>query len=411
MDQPEIVVVGGGIGGASLATALASDGREVLVLEATEQYDDRVRGESMMPWGVVEARALGVEDVLLGAGAHVAATWLHYDAAVPTEVTEANPIPAGMLIPDVPGSMNLRHPVACQALIDAATAAGATVERGIHDVVVEPGPTPTVSYTTASGDVVDITARLVVGADGRNSAVRRQLGIPLHRQEETHMIAGLLVEGLDDVPDGSDFLASEGDLFMASFFQGHGRLRVYLVPAVSQKSRFAGPNGVAEFLRSAAFSCIPFGDRLADATPAGPLATYPGDDSWTDEPFVEGVVLVGDAGGWNDPIIGQGLSIAMRDARWVRDIVRGGDLSPRAFADYATERDERLRRLRYIADVMGAAMGDECPNRTARRATFFDLQQNEPLMLGVMIGAFAGPENAPPEAFEAGLIERIQAAS
>jgi hypothetical protein len=38
-------------------------------VEASAEFPDRVRGESMPLWGVVEARRLGVEDALLGAGA------------------------------------------------------------------------------------------------------------------------------------------------------------------------------------------------------------------------------------------------------------------------------------------------------------------------------------------------------
>src|SRR5439155_16952427 len=125
-------------------------------------------------------------------------------------------------------------------------------------------------------------------------------------------------------------LASEGDLFMASFHQGQGRLRVYLCPGVSQRHRFSGPNGLAEFRASANFACSPFGEELRAAQPAGPLATYPGDDSWTDEPFTEGVVLIGDAAGYNNPIIGQGLSIAIRDARAVLYVLRGDVWSPLA---------------------------------------------------------------------------------
>src|SRR5207244_52006 len=64
MDSCDVVVVGAGIGGSALATALARDGLQVNVLEQTVEYEDRVRGESMMPWGVAEARALGVEDAL-----------------------------------------------------------------------------------------------------------------------------------------------------------------------------------------------------------------------------------------------------------------------------------------------------------------------------------------------------------
>ena len=82
---------------------------------------------------------------------------------------------------------------------------------------------------------------------------------------------------------------------MASFLQPEGRVRVYLCPGLKSRHRFSGPDGLAEFQRSSSFRCLPFGDALANATPAGPLATYPGDDSWTPEPYVPGVVLVGDA--------------------------------------------------------------------------------------------------------------------
>ena len=69
-DVADVVVVGGGIGGASLAFALARAGLGVTVLEACEEYQDRVRGEVMHAWGVKEARDLGVEEVMLAAGAH-----------------------------------------------------------------------------------------------------------------------------------------------------------------------------------------------------------------------------------------------------------------------------------------------------------------------------------------------------
>jgi 2-polyprenyl-6-methoxyphenol hydroxylase-like FAD-dependent oxidoreductase len=406
----DVVIVGGGIAGAALGTALAGDGLDVVVLEASQEYEDRVRGESMLPWGVKEARELGVEKVLLQAGAHVAPAWVHYDPGIPAAESEANAIPVGMIVPDIPGSMNLRHPEACAALLAAAIAGGVEVHRGITDVAVTAGPQPSVTCRLTSGDTLQIGARLVVGADGRNSVVRRQAGIPLQREPETNMIAGLLVDGLDDLPDEHDFIAGEGDLFMAAFHQGGGRLRVYLCPSANDRHRFSGPGGLDTFLAASAFACLPFGARLAAARPAGALATYPGDESWTDEPFTEGVVLVGDSAGWNNPIIGQGLSISMRDARTVRDVLRAGDWSPGAFAGYASERVERMRRLRAGAYFMAAAFAEDCPDHVARRARFFAMQQTEPLMMALLMGLFGGPENAPPEAFDSHLLDLVRAA-
>src|SRR2546430_8707612 len=66
----DIVTVGGGLGGAALARAMAERGARVLVLERERRFADRVRGEALMPWGVAEARALGLESLLLATCAH-----------------------------------------------------------------------------------------------------------------------------------------------------------------------------------------------------------------------------------------------------------------------------------------------------------------------------------------------------
>ena len=63
-------MVGGGIGGGALATALARAGVSTLVLEKSTQHVDRVRGEWLSPWGVAETTRLGLYESLIGAGAH-----------------------------------------------------------------------------------------------------------------------------------------------------------------------------------------------------------------------------------------------------------------------------------------------------------------------------------------------------
>lgn len=130
--------------------------------------------------------------------------------------------------------------------------------------------------------------------------------------------------------------------------------------------RFAGPDAAARFL--AAWrnpTCYPFSSLVAAGVPAGPCATYPGDDTWTDTPFADGVVLVGDAAGHNDPIVGQGLSIALRDARIVRDLILDGASQPADFVPYGQERSERMRRLRLIADIVSVTYAEDADNRMA----------------------------------------------
>ncbi len=74
---PDVVIVGGGIGGGTMATVLARSGLEVIVLERETIYPDRVRGEWIAPWGVAEFKRLGLLDLLYENGA------IHVERNVP----------------------------------------------------------------------------------------------------------------------------------------------------------------------------------------------------------------------------------------------------------------------------------------------------------------------------------------
>jgi menaquinone-9 beta-reductase len=405
MDVSDVVIVGGGISGSSLAYALASAGRSVTVLESSVEYEDRVRGETMLPWGVREAQNVGVEQVLLDAGAHVAPTWLQYVEGL----DDPTVLPMSMMVEGVPGTLNIRHPDACQALADAATAAGATFVRGVHDVKLSAGPDVSVTY--AAGHEAEARGRLVVGADGRSSTVRRQTGITLQRDDPVNYLAGMLVDGLAGIADEQDVMVMEGDRILLMFHQGHGRARLYVGVGRSGQRRFAGPDAAARFLAAWEPGCYPLSEVVAAGTPAGPCATYPGDDTWTDMPFAEHTVLVGDAAGHNDPIIGQGLSIAMRDVRMVRDLILDGAREPADFASYGHERAERMRRLRLIADVVSASYAEDAGNRVARRAFVGErMASMDPEIFQLLVGFMTGPETVPDEFVNPQILDRIRSA-
>jgi 2-polyprenyl-6-methoxyphenol hydroxylase-like FAD-dependent oxidoreductase len=233
----------------------------------------------------------------------------------------------------------------------------------------------------------------------------------LDRQEPISYISGLLVEGLDGVPDDHDAVAGEGDVFFLVFHQGGGRARVYLCTGSSGQHRFSGRTRTEQFLAACNVSCYPWSEQVVAATPAGPCATYPGDDTWTDAPFADGVVLIGDAAGHNDPIIGQGLSIALRDARIVRDIVLDGARQSAAFAPYGEERASRMERVRFIADVLSVAQAEDADNRSARRAMLAEkMAAMDPEIVPLLMSAFAGPETVPEEALDPGILERLRSA-
>jgi 2-polyprenyl-6-methoxyphenol hydroxylase-like FAD-dependent oxidoreductase len=395
----DVVVVGGGIAGSALATALARGGLDVYVLERQTVYRDKVRGETLQPWGVAELCRLGLDDALLGAGGGYCRRVVPYDETTEPEAAEANAFALDELLPDVKGSLNVGHPAACEALAFAAVAAGARMERGVGEVRVEPGPMPVVVYELDDVER-EIACRLVIGADGRSSSIRRQIGCQLNATEPRTVAGGLLVEGLEGWPDGVESFGTEGNVMYTVFPRPGGRARLYLLWSVVDKNRFTGANRVAEFLDAFRLDCLPKGEEVAAARPAGPCASYPMNDTWIDRPLVDGVVLVGDAAGWSDPIIGQGLAISLRDARTVSEIMESSaDWSPRAFAPYVEERSERMRRLRMSSHAITELYCTFTSEGTARRKCWQALAPHDELLIAPLYAALAGPEKPPAEAF------------
>ncbi len=403
----DVVIVGGGIAGSALATVLARDGYEVLVLERQTTYRDKVRGEALCCWGVAELLRLDLEKLLLDAGGSYADRFVGFDETIDPADAEAAALPLDQMLPGIPGVLNVGHPEACEALTRAAEAAGATVVRGVGDVLVTSEPSPTVHYE--HDDVEhEISCRLVAGADGRQSTVRRQHGIRLTQTTPRTLGGGLLVDDVYAWPANRASIGTEGDLLYLIFPRAAGRVRLYLLHDIAQKGRFTGPDRHNEFLTAYQFRCIPGSEMFGAARPAGPCAFYPMNDSWTETPYAPGVVLLGDAAGWNDPIIGQGLAIALRDVRMVSEVLRSGsDWSATAFEPYGAERRERMRRLRLAARIRTDLTMTLTPDGATRRKAYNRVYRTDPVLAGTRLAIQLDPEKVAAEAFEPEAVDRI----
>ncbi|MCF8505292.1 MAG: FAD-dependent monooxygenase [Caulobacter sp.] len=398
-DYHDVVIVGGGIGGSALAASLAAAGVDVLLLEQTEVYQDRVRGEWIAPWGVTEVRRMGLLDVLRDAGGHYVTRHVTYDETRTPEEAEARTLPLGMFAPEVPGPLTLGNPHHCRTLFDEAARRGATTLRGAMVTAVTPGATPAVTFLHNDIEKT-VRCRLIVGADGRTSQVREASGIHLNQDKPHHWFAGMLVDKAPDWPDDLQAIGTEDDFNFLAFPQGDGKVRLYGGYPLEQNRRFSGPEGPRKFLDAFRVSCSPINETLVAGEPAGPVLSFFNNDTWTDQPFAEGVVLIGDAAGWNDPIVGLGQSITYRDARTVRDVLVGGtDWSPAAFADYGAERTERMRRLRFCASLTSTIDAEFGPQAQARRRRHFERSSEDPTLGMHGFAVMAGPETLPPEIF------------
>lgn len=399
MQSYDLIVIGGGIAGSAMASVMTRAGRSVLLLEQSEAFKDRVRGEWMAPWGVAEAKRIALYDLLIGAGGHHLARHVTFDESRAPEAALAAPLPLDIFTPGVPGPLCLGHPNHCETLFKAAAAAGATALRPVTVTEVELGAAPRVAYIH-NGEAHEARAPLVIGADGRMSHVRERAGIDLHQDRPHHWFAGLLVDAVAGWDEDLQAIGTEGDFGFLAFPQGGGRVRVYGGWSLDQKSRFVGPEGPRKFLEAFRMRSAPPNASIASGEPAGPLYSYFNNDSWTDLPFAPGTVLIGDAAGWNDPIIGLGLSITYRDVRIVSEILKAAPAGgPFDFAPYAEERRERMRRLRFAASLTSALDMEFGPSAAARRKSYHERFGADPSLGMHTFAVMAGPEVPPPEAF------------
>lgn len=394
----DLIIVGGGIGGSALGCVMAEAGWSVLVLEKQSEYIDRVRGEWIAPWGVVETQRVGLYDLLMGAGGHHVTSHVTYDESLEPETCEAEAMPLGIL-PNVPGPLCIGHPHHCETLWQEATKRGADCRRPVNVLEISLIGTPTVRWNEDGQDFT-ASAPLIVGAEGRQSLVRKQAGVKLHQDKPHHWFAGMLVEGVEGIDDTRQSIGTEGEFGFLAFPQGGGKVRVYGGYPLEDRARFKGETGPQEFLDAFRFECAPANIAIANGTPAGPLYSYFNNDSWTDEPFANGAVLIGDAAGWNDPINGLGLSITYRDVRTVSDILKANSPGHTPdFSSYAEERAERMRRLRFAGHIQAQLDMEFGEAAKARRLSHHQQRAADPTVGIHSVAILAGPEAVPAEFF------------
>ena len=406
-ETPDIVVVGGGIGGGAFATVMARAGYSVLMLEITTEHRDVVRGEWLSPWGVIEAQRLGLYDLYRAHGGHHLKRHITYDEDVPHAEAEARTIEFAAMMPGTEGPLTLGHPKTCGLLDDAAVKAGARFLRGVRKTQVTPGAPPTIRFEH-DGVAHEIKPRLIVAADGRHGKTAQQAGIKMDAAPAHHWFSGMLVDGVGGWPADLQTIGTAGDVNFFVFPQNDGKARLYLGTSLANKDRFMGEDAPARFAKSFALDCLPNGEAIANARPASHCFVYANNDTWADEPFAPGVVAIGDAAGHNDPTIGQGLSIAHRDVRVVSDLLKAtGDWSPAALAPYAAERKERMRRLRLAARFAAVRDCEFDDHARARRGALHAKMMTDPMVTGLALAPIIGPENVPAEVFDERAVEAV----
>ncbi len=172
----DVLVIGGGPSGSSVATRLADAGHDVIVVEKRAEGRHKSCGDLVSPRGLNELRRLGVDPVIAG-GHPVRGVRMTYG----TRRVEV-PWPDHQEFPD--HGIVCRRDILDDALRERAQTAGATVLMG-HEATTpmsDRGFVRGATVTTVDGATRDIAARFIVVADGASSRFGRGLGTSRQRK-------------------------------------------------------------------------------------------------------------------------------------------------------------------------------------------------------------------------------------
>lgn len=330
-DRCDVIVVGGRAAGAATAMLLARHGLQVLVLERSAPGSDPLSTHALMRGGVMQLRRWGLLDAIIAGGAPpVRRTRFTYAGErIEVSIKASHGVDA-LYAP--------RRTLLDPTLVAAAADAGATVQHRstVTDLLWRRDRVVGVRVRGADGRVRDVSAPLVVGADGINSIVAHLARAEVTRRARhaTSVTYGywsdLDVVGYEWVfrPDAcSGAIPTNGG--QTCVFAGGGPGRV-------------GRGGVDVIAQLVGEGDPELGERLARANPPTGTRTWAGKPGYMRRAHGAGWALVGDAAYFKDPIGAHGLTDALRDAELLsRAVVEGlsGGTEDVALAEYERTRD------------------------------------------------------------------------
>jgi 2-octaprenyl-6-methoxyphenol hydroxylase len=344
----DILIIGGGLVGASLACALRASGLRLGVIEAVPLaassqpgYDDRTLAlaygskrifETLGVWEGIVPEATPIDRIHISDRGHFGITRL--------TAAEAGLPALGYVVPSRALGAALLKALEGSRQIDWLCPAE------MRDIRVAPEcATVTVHH---EGKDKMLTARLVVAADGAHSAVRQAMGIEATRTEYRQTAIVTTVTAC--LPHGNtayERFTDTGPLALLPQRQNDCAV-VWSARAEEVKTILGWSD--AEFLRQLQER---FGDRLGSFTRLGRRASYPLALTRVPEQVRPRLALIGNAAHTVHPVAGQGFNLGLRDVAAVADILADaqragddiGDLSVlRRYADWR-RRDNQVISL------------------------------------------------------------------
>jgi 2-polyprenyl-6-methoxyphenol hydroxylase-like FAD-dependent oxidoreductase len=325
-----VLIVGGGIGGLTLAAALHADGVEVDLVEAEAEWNTSGAGISVQPNGVRVLEGLGLDRALVAAGS-VIQRWIFADDQGHTLCD----IDLVTVWGDVGPLVGVARSRLQEVLVAGTRPIPCRLGTSITSIE-ETGDRVSVAFTDGSANSYD----LVVGADGIRSKVRDLAFVQITPAFAGHIswrsLAPLRLPG----PPSIQFWLGDRCFFgLCSVSDDH----TYGFGHVTQDREYDPVEGRLDRLRA---RFADFGSTVQDYLAALDQDTQIHcsaierieQDLW----HTGRVVLIGDAAHASSPLMGQGGSLAMEDASVLAEVLRTGPSLADALASYTVRRKPRV---------------------------------------------------------------------
>lgn len=316
MKQFDVIVVGARVAGTALAYELAKSGYEVLLLDKARFPSDILSTHNFMGNSLAMLREMGVLQKLLEQGTPT------YNRAV---IRFEDAVLDGRF-PEVDGETEclcIRRTYLDEVMFrHAASQPGVTAIEGFRmtDVCWEGDTVTGIEGIYRSGQKERFGAKLVVGADGRQSALRKLVNSRCLQCIPTDYASYVgYYEGYKQDGDIHVELYKMGDK-MGIVFPTSDNL--YVVGVMfplndngwMEKFRISPQSSMLEIVESG-FVGAPFPERLRKALPVGPVKGLLGYNNDWFQGMGKGWALVGDALSFKDPAVGQGMPDALYGVR------------------------------------------------------------------------------------------------
>jgi flavin-dependent dehydrogenase len=383
----DAIVVGARAAGSPTAMLLAHKGHRVLLVDRASFPSDTLSTHYIHQPGVARLRRWGLLERLVGTGCPPVGR-MRFD--VGPFALDASPPPSD----GVAEGYCPRRTVLDSLLLEAASEAGAEVRTGvaIDELVFDDG---VVVGIRAQGH--EERARIVIGADGRNSFVARAVQAPAYETRPGRTCAYYSYWG-GAQSTGAELYPRDGRMIIT----GPTNDGLQIVVAFWPRDEFKAVRGEVErsFLEAVALAPT-LSERLATGERVDRFFGIADLPFYYRKPYGPGWALVGDAGYHKDPITAQGITDAFRDADLLADALDAGFTGAQPFdsalGEYERRRNEETRGL-YELTYELASLAPPPPEQQALFGALRDDDEEAGRFFGVIAGTvrpeeFFAPDN------------------